>query len=154
MGIIVALILLGLFLIVVEIFLIPGITLAGIGGLGCLVGGVIYAYSNYGNTVGHITLISTIALTAFTLAFSLRSKTWKFFMLNTNIEGNVTTEVLADKIQPGDSGLTISRLTPMGKVRINQLVLEAKSEGTYIDQKTEIVVVRFDGPRVIVKPKL
>lgn len=150
---IIILILIGLFLFVVEFMLIPGITVAGIGGVACLIGGIFWAYTSQGATVGHITLISTLAATIFTVAIALRAKTWSRFMLNTNIDGSVASSESAENIKPGDVGVTISRLTPMGKARINDIVIEAKSTGAYIDPKTEIVVVRLEGSKAIVKPK-
>lgn len=149
---VIVLIIIGLFLFVVEFLLIPGITVAGIGGVVCLTGGIFWAYSGYGNTVGNITLISTFAATVITIAFALRPKTWSKFMLNTNVEGSVASDDLA-QIKPGDEGVSVSRLTPMGKVRINEVVLEARSTGNYIDQKTPIVVIRLEGSVAIVKLK-
>ena len=75
-------------------------------------------------------------------------------MLNTNVMGSVATEDLATKIKPGDEGITISRLSPMGKLRINNMVIEASSTGEYINPRTKVVVVRLSGPKVIVKPKI
>jgi membrane-bound ClpP family serine protease len=150
---IIVLILIGLFLFLVEFLLIPGITIAGIGGVGFLIAGIVIAYTQHGSTVGHITLISTIAVTIFVIAMALRSKTWKYFMLNTNVEGKVENSANSETIKPGDTGVTISRLSPMGKARINGIVVEAKSTGDYIDQKSEIEVIKIDGSKVIVKPK-
>jgi membrane-bound ClpP family serine protease len=149
---VIILIIIGLFLFVVEFLLIPGITVAGIGGVACLIGGIFWAYNGYGNVAGNITLISTFVATLITIVFALRSKTWSKFMLNTNVEGSVANDDLT-QVKPGDEGLSVSRLTPMGKVRINEVVLEARSTGNYIDQKTPIVVIRFEGSVAIVKPK-
>ncbi|MCK5327174.1 MAG: hypothetical protein KAR36_01110, partial [Candidatus Latescibacteria bacterium] len=44
------LLLIGFMLILIEIFLIPGITLAGIGGGLAILGGVVYAYKHLGLT--------------------------------------------------------------------------------------------------------
>ena len=149
---VIILILIGLFLFVVEFLLIPGITVAGIGGVACLIGGIFWAYGGYGNVAGNITLLSTLVATLITVAFTLRAKTWNKFMLKTNVEGTISSND-AEKIKPGDEGITVSRLTPMGKVRINGIVLEARSTGTFIDPKVPIIVIRFDGSVVIVKPK-
>ncbi|MDY0202288.1 MAG: NfeD family protein [Tenuifilaceae bacterium] len=151
---IIILIILGLLLFVVEFLLIPGVTVAGIGGLASLLGGVIWAYSSYGNTIGHITLISTIFLTLLTIALALRSKTWKKFMLNTNIEGSVEDPEVKIDIKLGDEGISVSRLSPMGKVRINDVVMEAKSAGEYIDSREEIIVIKIEGSKPIVKLKI
>ena len=150
---VIILILIGLFLFVVEFLLVPGITIAGIGGVACLIGGIYWAYADYGNMVGHITLISTLAATFFTIAIALRSRTWSKFMLNTNVAGSIASSENEELIKPGDVGFTISRLSPVGKVRVNDVVLEARSTGSYIDPKTEIIVIRFEGSKVIVKPK-
>ncbi len=151
---IIILIILGLFLFVVEFLLVPGVTVAGIGGLACLVGGVFWAYSSHGNMVGHITLITTVGVTLLTVVLALRSRTWKNFMLNTNIAGSIASEENTTNIKPGDEGVSISRLAPMGKARINGLVLEAQSTGEYIDPRTKVIVIRFEGSKVIVKPKI
>ncbi len=74
-------------------------------------------------------------------------------MLDTNITGSVASAESEEQIKPGDTGVTISRLSPIGKARINNLVVEAKSTGEYIDPKTDIVVIRHEGSKVIVKPK-
>lgn len=142
----------GLLLFEVEFLLIPGITIAGVGAVGCLIGAVYWAYSGYGVTVGNIMLFSALTLTILTIIFALRAKTWRRFMLNTNVEGNVISDEV-EQIAIGDEGITISRLSPMGKVRIKDVVLEAKSTGNYIDQKTPIVVIRMEGSIPIVKPK-
>lgn len=149
---IIILILVGLFLFVVEFLLIPGITIAGIGGVGCLIGAVYWAYSTQGVFVGNVTLISTLLVTLATIVIALRSKTWRRFMLNTNVEGSVMQNEISS-ISTGDEGVTISRLTPMGKAKINEIVQEVKSTGGYIDERTPIVVVRMEGPVAIVKPK-
>lgn len=58
--IIVFLMLVAIVLILLEIFLLPGITIAGIGGFLFAAAGVIYAYS-VGETAGHITLFLSLA---------------------------------------------------------------------------------------------
>ena len=64
--IIVFLMLVAIVLILLEIFLLPGITIAGVGGFLFAASGVIYAYT-VGETVRHITLF--LSLTAFAASF-------------------------------------------------------------------------------------
>jgi membrane-bound ClpP family serine protease len=150
---VIILILIGLFLFLVEFLLIPGITIAGLGGLAFIASGVVWAYVGLGNTAGHITLASTLLISIILVYFSLRSKTWKRFMLLTNIDSSVETNVSEELIKPGDVGASISRIAPMGKARINNMIVEAKSTGEYINEKTEIEVIKIEGSKVIVKPK-
>jgi membrane-bound ClpP family serine protease len=62
--IIIAVILLGVVFMLIEIFLLPGISIAGIAGAIFLIGGIIYAYIFQGSTVGNITLAGTAVLLA------------------------------------------------------------------------------------------
>jgi len=73
-------------------------------------------------------------------------------MLKTNIKGTVDTDITKDQIQVGDKGSTLTRLAPMGKIIVNELVREAKSIEGYIDEHTEIEVVSVRGTRISVKP--
>ncbi len=150
---IIVLIIIGLLLFLVEFLLIPGITIAGLGGVAFISGGIIWAYVGYGSTVGHIVLVSTLFSTVLLIFLALRSKTWKRFMLTTNIDSSVENSADEDLIKPHDTGVAISRLAPIGKARINNMVVEAKSTGEYIEEKSEIEVIRIEGSKVIVKPK-
>ena len=53
----------GVSLLVLELFLIPGMGIAGIAGGACLVGAVVYAYMVIGATAGHITFFVVLAAT-------------------------------------------------------------------------------------------
>lgn len=48
-------------------------------------------------------------------------------------------------------GVTLSRLSPMGKVEIGGRTYEAKSQGAYVDQQRDVEVVGFENFSVIVK---
>lgn len=151
---IILLILLGIVLFLIEFLLIPGITVAGVGGAILLIGSIIAAYHYHGATAGNIILLSTVGISVLTLVMALKSKTWRGIMLRTSVDGKVN--VIEDEntaIRPGDKGKTISRLNPMGKVEIGGRYCEAKSQGSYIDPQTEVEVVKVLPNQIIVKPK-
>ena len=151
MALIILLILLGIFLFGVEIFLLPGITVAGIGAfISCGIS-VYYSFVNYGNTAGFITLGVILVLSVATVVIGLRDKTWRKLTLKTNIDSQSHTDPAADQIRIGDRGTAITRLAPAGKVMINGRNYEAKSTDTYIDQHSEIEVTGFDNFSVVVK---
>ena len=152
MGIIIILIVLGILLFVIEFLLVPGVTIAGIGGLVLTVFGVYKAFDNYGSSVGVWVLIGTIILSVFVIAMSLRARTWNRLMLKTNIKGTVDTDLTESQVKPGDMGTTLTRLAPMGKILVNDLVREAKSIEGYIDEHTDIEIVSIEGTRISVKP--
>lgn len=153
MTIIILLIILGILLFVIEFMLVPGITIAGIGGLALTVLGVYKAFEDYGTTTGIWFLIGTMLVSILVIAYSLRARTWKRFMLNTNVTGTVHEDLLADGIQKGDEGKTLTRLASMGKIMINGKIREARSIEGYLDENKPVVVVGIEGTIIKVKLK-
>lgn len=149
---IVLLIVFGILLILLEFLVVPGITIAGIGGLLLLGGGVYMSYNTYGSTIGSYTLLATFIILLIILYYSLRSKTWNKLMLNKSIDSHVE-EVEEEKIKKGDIGVTITRLAPIGKVSVNDVEVEGKSIDKFIDQDTEIEVIKVLKNQIIVKLK-
>ncbi len=149
---IIILILLGILLFVIEFLLVPGITVAGIAGLVLTVLGVYKAFTDYGTNTGVWFLIGTILISLIVIVFSLRARTWKRLMLKTNIEGTVDSNITAEQIKVGDKGVTMTRLAPMGKINVNDIVREAKSVEGYIDEHSPVEVVSIKGTSISVKP--
>ena len=149
---IILLIVLGILLFVVEFLLIPGVTIAGIGGA-VLMGVAVYmSYKTHGNTVGNYTLIATLILTIGGFAYALRAKTWKRLALNKDIDGRVEVGLENETIKVGDRGESITRMAPVGKVLINGLVVEGKSQRGFLDQHTPVEVIKVLNTQVIIKP--
>lgn len=149
--IIVFLMLVAIVLILLEIFLLPGITIAGIGGFLFAAAGVIYAYS-VGEMAGHITLFLSLITFGGAFVWLLRSRSFNRVALKTNVDSKlVSSRDLG--INPGDEGITLSRLAPIGKARFNGITVEAKSMDELIDEKVAVEVVRVDGYNVLVKRK-
>jgi membrane-bound ClpP family serine protease len=147
---VILLIVLGILLFVIEFLLVPGVTVAGIGGLILTVFGVYKAFSDCGPEVGVWVLIGTILLSVFVIAMSLRARTWSKLMLKTNVDGTVDHNLTEEEIKVGDKGLAVTRLAPMGKIMVNDMVREAKSLEGYIDEHTEIEIVSIEGTRISV----
>ena len=138
LGLIIFLIILGLLLFIVEFMLIPGVTIAGIGGAISLVTAIVFSFTTYGTKVGFI---------------MLKAGTWRKLMLNTAIDSKVDTVGAQEgKVKAGDRGVTVTRLAPGGKVLVNGEYYEAKSIDILIDPKREIEVIRIDDNKLIVKP--
>lgn len=151
--IVIALLTLGVIFMLIEIFLLPGISIAGIAGAIFLVGGIIYAYLFLGSTAGNIALASSAIALGGSFFWLLRSKSLQKISLNTNIESTVDNSSLK-KIVVGDTGIAISRLNPIGKVMVNDVEVEGKSvNGAFIDEDSEIEVVKVETYNVLVKRK-
>jgi membrane-bound ClpP family serine protease len=153
LGLIIFFIAIGIFLFIVEFMLIPGISIAGIGGAVFILGGVIISFIEFGPTTGFLVLGGTAITLAIVVTLMLRSGTWKKFMLTTSIDSKVDLVHKADgKVKPGDRGETVTRLNPMGKVQINGEFYEAKAMDILVDPKTPVEVITVETNRLIVKP--
>ncbi len=149
--IVAAVILLGILFMLVEIFLLPGISIAGIAGAIFLVGGIVYAYLFLGSTAGNITLVASALAMGGTFFWLLKSKSLRKISLETNIEGKVDNSNL-QKMAVGDRGVALSRLNPIGKVMVNDVEAEGKSfDGEFIEEETAIEIVRIETYHVLVK---
>ena len=142
---------LALLLLFVEIFFLPGVTVAGLGGLLCATGGIVYAYSEVSATAGHVAL--GIALASFSLLFYwlMRSKTIDKYSLQTNIDGKIISNDDLN-IQVNDEGITLSRLNPMGKIKVNGIITEGTSITGFVSEATVIRVVQVTAGSVLVEP--
>ena len=139
-------------LLLAEIFLLPGLTIAGIAGALFAIGGVAYAYT-VGMTVGNITMGSSIVVFGGIFLWLMRSDSFHRVSLKTNIESTVESPRNMD-LNVGDEGMTLSRLAPIGKARFHNITIEAKSTNDFIDENTPVVIVRIDGYNVIVEKKI
>ena len=74
---IILLILLGLVLLLIEFAVIPGVTIAGIGGFLLLGGAVYVAFAEYGTLPGFITLAAVLILTPAMIYYFFKSRTGK-----------------------------------------------------------------------------
>ena len=151
MTIVILLILTGILLLILEFFVFPGITIAALGGIAMIAGGIYMAYASLGPETGHIVLVLTLLLIAFFFILALRSKTWHKFMLKTEISSQIET-VDEQLIKVGDKGITITRLNPAGKVRVNEEDMEGRCPGQFVDPGTEIEVLKVHKTHLIVKP--
>ena len=150
MGLIISLIVIGMVLLLTEIMLIPGVGVAGI--LGFLsVGGACYlAFCEYGTMTGIIVLASNAVVLVALLVYVLRAQTWKKFTLNTNIDSKaVSTETV---IAIGDYAKTVTRMAPIGSIRFNNKVMEAKALEGMIDSGVDVEVVLIEDNKIYVSP--
>lgn len=140
--IIVSLIVGGLILFAIEVFLIPGISLAGLASAGCILYANYYAFDTLGTVPGIITLIvSALGIIAVTLWF-MRSKTVDKLSLKKTIDYRPEPLKGLD-LQPGDEGVALTRLALIGNAEFNGRIIEVRSADGFIDEKCRIRVERI-----------
>ncbi|OFY71397.1 MAG: hypothetical protein A3G23_04385 [Bacteroidetes bacterium RIFCSPLOWO2_12_FULL_37_12] len=140
----------GLILLVVELFFIPGTTIVGVFGSVLLIGGIYLTYHLFGKMTGHIVLGSTVLLSTGALLLSLRAKTWKYFTNEQQITGKVNVENL-ENLSVGTKGISLSALKPYGMAQFGEQTLEVSSENGLINPDTEIVIVNISNNKVSVR---
>lgn len=148
--IIASLIIAGLILFIIEVFLLPGISIAGIISAVCLLYANYYAFDTMGTLPGCITLaISAIGVIAITIWF-MRSKTVDKLSLKKTID--YKPEPLKGlNLKAGDEGIALTRLALIGNAEFNGNIIEVRSTGDFIDEKSKIRIERIRDGIVMVE---
>ena len=149
--IIASLIIAGLILFIIEVFLLPGISIAGFVSAGCLLYANYYAFDTLGTVPGCITLaISVIGVVAITIWF-MRSKTVDKLSLKKTIDYRPEPLKGLD-LKVGDEGIALTRLALIGNAEFSGRIIEVRSSGEFIDQKSKIRIERIlDGVVLVEK---
>lgn len=150
---VIIIIVLGIILLLLEFLIFPGVTVFGIGGFLFILFGIGAAYYYQGVQTGNYALLITIVLSLITIVFLFKQKVWKKVGLESSIVSrNVPYDI--ERIHEGDPGKTVTRLAPIGKVIVNDVICEGKSLSGFIDENMDIVVVKVLQTQIIVKLKL
>jgi membrane-bound serine protease (ClpP class) len=159
----------GLILLAIEIFVIPGFGIFGISGIVLMVSGLILSLldnvifdfdgvepSSVSTAVGTV-LISILlsfflSIWASSKLFSSRKGVFRNFALHTTIstERSYVGVDQEDKSLVGKRGIAQTVLRLSGKVSVEGAVYDAMSEGTFIDKGERIRVVRHEAGQVYV----
>jgi len=159
--------LVGLALLAVEIFVIPGFGVAGIGGLTLMVGGLSMAMIDnivfeldMGLAIRQLLRSVLIVMGAFLasiiLAISFSKQAFRFASLNMVLNSTqekdegYTTSDNSYKSLVGLEGTAYTVLRPSGKVEINDDIYYATAEYGYIDKGTKIKVTRYNTSQLFV----
>mgnify|MGYP002564660002 CR=1 FL=1 len=144
MGLIITLIVIGIILLVAELVLLPGISVAGIAAFVSFAAAIFYGFFHFGVVGGSIIVASIVILSIIAVVVSLRANTWRRLSLKTTIEGSSTPTPEQQNIRIGQQGETITRLAPMGKVRFGEVTIEAKSIDSFLDPHQTVEVIGYD----------
>ncbi len=148
---IIALILFGLILLVLEALVLPG-AISGIIGFILIVVATWQAFATFGTKAGLLLLLGILLMSTLLIILVFRSKTWNKVTLHSKVEGKsgVNTNI-KDLLKIGDKGVAISRIAPMGKAKINNEYFEVSSLGEFIDNGNNIEVINIENNKIFVK---
>lgn len=142
--------LLGVFLVVAEIVLIPGITIAAVGAAIFYLAAIVLGFIEYGFWGALIVILISLVLSIIALMICSNRKYLKKISLDNKIESK-SSKLAKDLVSVGDQGIAVTRLAPMGKVVINGYTLEAKSSVGYVSERSSIKVIALEDSVVIVE---
>lgn len=145
------LIILGIILLLIEFTILPGITVAGIGGLLVFAYSIYLAFTSYGTLAGFLTLAAVLIISPILIMFLFKGKTGKKMVLSAVLTG-FANEINQEKVKVGDIGVTIGRLAPMGKIKVNGEVVEVRSTGLFVDPGEKVRIIQIEKSQITVEP--
>jgi len=152
---ILALLIIGLFLVFCEVFVPGGVV--GAAGVVFMVMSVWLCFETYGLTYGLLLLLACLVLT-FVVAIAAfhyfpESKTGKWVIIGDRLgrDSGYTSVAYAGKYTVGSVGITESALRPSGIATFDDERVDVVSEAEYIDPQTRIKIVKVDGNRIVVE---
>lgn len=149
-AIIVLLLIAAIVFFLVELFILPGISIAGILAGGCYLYANYYAFVHLGMPGGFITLGISAVMCVLCLVWFMRSKTLDRISLKTDITGTID-RTAEQSVQIGDIGITTTRVALIGQADIAGHLVEVNSADGFLDEKTPIIVSRITNGTIFVK---
>ncbi len=145
----------GIILLLIEIF-IPGFGVFGVSGIAAIFASIVMASDSLYQALISISISSIITaiVVALIIKYLPKRNLSKTLFLGTNLDkegGFVSSKEEPEYI--GREGITLTFLRPSGKIEIDGQMLDAISEGRYIEKDKIVVVLKVEGSRLKVKEK-
>lgn len=138
------------FFMALEIFFIPGTSLAGIAAAVSLIGANYLVFDTFGISIGFTVLAASLVVCLALGIWMLRSKALDKISLQRTIDSTATTaEQLS--VKTGDRGKAITRLALIGNADFDGKIVQVQSADGFIDEQTPVVVCRVIEGQVWVK---
>lgn len=149
----------GIALLLVEVFVIPGFGIAGIVGVTLMIGSVFYVFRTAYELQTAIFWLSSSVIMTVTLAivaayFLPKTRAWNRFVLATEMEAEQGYHSAGDEdfqSYLGQTGTAITPLRPAGAVRIGNKRIDALTAGDFIAPDSQIRVIEVEGSKIVVE---
>ena len=150
----IALILVGLGLIAVEVYLVPGFNVVGIFGFIVILFAIGYTFTESGVLGGIYVILGTAVAGGGLFYWMWTSGAWDRFVLGATIagddpKGERDSEGRARYL--GKTGVAVTPLRPTGVARIDDERIEVATEGDFIASGSHVRVVAMDRRRFFVR---
>lgn len=145
---------LGLVLLAIEIFVIPGFGITGILGILGIVAGIFMSFGinniAQATSVIFFSLIADIILIIILARFILKSKGFKNIVALETDTAGYHSSVSYDNLL-GREGITDTFFRPSGNIIINDKKYDAITEGEFINKGVKIKVILVEGNKIVIK---
>ncbi|WP_432633848.1 NfeD family protein [Brachyspira sp.] len=145
---------LGLVLLAIEIFVIPGFGITGILGILGIVAGIFMSFGinniAQATSVIFFSLIADIILIVILARFVLKSKGFKNIVALETDTAGYHSSVSYDNLL-GREGITDTFFRPSGNIIINDKKYDAITEGEFINKGVKIKVILVEGNKIVIK---
>ena len=147
------LLLLGFILIILEVYIVPGLNVVGVSGLLMMIFGLGLIFNQYGLSIGLQTLgASTVANYAM-FYLAKKNGVWDKFILKA-ATSNALPEAAEQESRSqflGKTGTVLTPLRPTGVIEVDKQRLEVVTEGEFISVGSKVQVVAMDRRRYFVR---
>ena len=150
----IALILVGLALVVVEVTLVPGFNVVGVGGIVGAGVGVVMAFVEYGPGGGLVALVGTVVAAAGLFYALWESGAWDRLILSDSLRRDAGADQAEQETRSrllGQCGRAVTPLRPSGVAEIGGERVEVSTEGAFVAAGSQLRVVAIDRRRTIVR---
>ncbi|HZK40355.1 MAG TPA: NfeD family protein [Atribacterota bacterium] len=145
----------GLLLLLAEIFFIPGFGLAGIGGIAAILTSIFLTFGNIVQATYSILIALGVSIIGLLLLIKYipSTRTWRKFVLSTEQKKELGYTVGTKDLTRlnGKEGIAITPLRPSGIVEVNGKKLNALTQGEYVDSNTRIKIISVEGNKIVVE---
>ncbi|SJZ96389.1 NfeD family protein [Selenihalanaerobacter shriftii] len=145
---------LGIFLLALEVLVVPGFGITGIGGIIAVLSSLFFSFENKDVAIYVITIstMSSIVGILIALKYFITSTTWSRIELSTaqtKEDGYISNRDNQGLV--GKQGITITPLRPAGVAQIGDQRKDVVSEGGFISKEQRVEVIAARGRRIVVR---
>lgn len=150
----ISLLAIGVALIVVEVYFIPGFNFVGILGAILILFAVGFTFTEQGFLGGGLMLLAAVTAVGVSMYLMFQTGAWNRFVLKTNLKQDemaVARESEHRSRYLGRTGVAVCPLRPTGIAEIDGERIEVSTEGEFISSGSDVRVVAMDRRRYFVR---
>jgi membrane-bound serine protease (ClpP class) len=155
----------GVILLIIEIFVIPGFGFTGVAGIVLMIASLflslisalpIFDFRSISGAIIQLTIALSGVIFFFFLIIKYLPKSERFNKLVLSTESEAVNGFVSNPDYGGllyKTGTAVTDLRPAGIAEINGERVDVVADGSYIEKGTEVAVIKTEGARIVVKTK-